>query len=473
MVYHHEVARHQPHHSSGSMNSFGARFALKAAHKYAAKFAVHAGKRVGRALRDYKSGHHHAPNEHTAAAEVANQDATGNVVPQVVGGHKKVRNTKKKSVHVSSKFKKMVRKVEEAVKMHGSKIDIEYRVCPGISSFSQGYIQWLSANAQPTRPGLDWSFLPQYFLDAASCLWYGKAASLSYTIVDPTNLGDGVSPVNAGATAMSNVQFDILDSWETYLYKNETGRGCTLTIYECAPKKKSNLTTSANVWDTSAGLLNDYTSLQVPPTYWTNALTDESTEGRNIATVSPSFPGLDPTHCPAFNQAYEVSSHKVYLSPGASFSYKLQGPNNQSFSLTDLVVRTRIFDIAKYSRYVMNVVMWDLACTAGAPVSNTILGGRLAFGGVQSVGVVSSSVLPTPTQPVGTQLLFERKSFCKLAMPDMTGGTGVAAGTKFSLGFRRPAYLYSLWSSGTSDGTAVNVSGPTTVEPATGASRPL
>nr|WAE42787.1 MAG: capsid protein [Cressdnaviricota sp.] len=456
--------RHTPHHHPyGGITRSGA------------QFAISAGRQVGRVVQNYvtpsRTPHRHPhgpPNQHRPAAEVRNQDATSNTVAEIQGGHKKVRTMKKKSIHVSSKFKKMVKKAEEGKAIHGTKIDIEYRKCPSVGLNQQGYQVWGPATNNLSRPGLEWSFLPEYFLDAASVLWYGKAASISYTMIDTTNIGDGIAPANTGATAFTNVEFDILDSWEEYLYKNNTNRGCTVTIYECAPKKKSNLTTAAQVWDTTAGVLNDVTSLQTPPTYWENALIDESTEGRNLGFVTPGFLDLDPTHSPTFNKGYSVTSHKVYLSPGASFAYKLQGPNNVNFSLTDHVVNTRIFDLAKYSRYVMNVVKWDLACTAGSAAANTITMSRLAYAPTQLVGVVSSATLPTPTLPVGEQLSFERKSYCKLRMPDITGGTGVAAGSKFALGYRRPCYSYNLWSSGVIATQVYGVTQQTFVEPTTG-----
>jgi hypothetical protein len=154
-------------------------------------------------------------------------------------------------------------------------------------------------------------------------------------------------------------------------------------------------------------------------------------------------------------KGYRVDCNKMYLSPGTSFSFKLQGPNNTLFKFSDVVSTTgHLNTIAKSSRFLFHRVVWDLAVTADD--NATVKFARLNHIPKHISGSASTSTtnglfgLPLKS-PLGEELGFERTSYCSLSMPEEVGFALPAvftAGKVVELGYRRPAYVYNVHSSG-------------------------
>ena len=242
--------------------------------------------------------------------EISNQDGVLNVVAAISGGHKKIKDKRKRGVHVSKSFKAKVLKVEEEIKYHGWKIDVEYRRAPAVAINTQSFANWDIATATVARPGFEWSFLPQYFWNAATVLWGAKVPSLAYLPNDTDNIGAGVAPIVAAGTSATNATLFIKDSYESYLFRNNSNRGCTIKLYEFAPKKKGNYSSTVYSWTNINAAGADTGCLGTPQSYWAATLLDDFSAGQNIAggvgpvAMTVNTMGADPRHNRSFKAAY-------------------------------------------------------------------------------------------------------------------------------------------------------------------------
>ena len=219
--------------------------------------------------------------EHGVKQEIKNQDGVTNVVAAITGGHKKIKDKRKREVHVSKSFKAKVLKVEGEKKVHGWKTDIEFLKCPAIGVDQQSFGTWIAGTAQALRPGNGWSFLPAYFMDAAAVLWNKKIPNMTYDVTDGGNIGTGAAGVSPGVT---NCEIFVKDSYESYLFRNNSNRGCTIKLYECAPKYKSNFTSSVEIYTGAAAVANSNRLAILNPRDFLDAqLIDEFNQGANIS----------------------------------------------------------------------------------------------------------------------------------------------------------------------------------------------
>lgn len=362
-------------------------------------------------------------------AGLKNEDGGKNVVAQTTGHvshNKRVALKKKRTVKVSKSFKEKVVKASLPDSIHGEKTDFYYPTFNSvISNFQTVGWGYDSGTVQSEK----WSFLPEYFLDAASVLWNNKAATASsYSLSSTDTLGKDA------VTSANTLKFTIKNSFEHYLFKNNTSRGFKIKLYECAPKRPSTRnSTGATI---TGGTVVNGDALLVPQTYWGNALADDFSEGVNLSNVGNNAMDATPNQSSSFSKGYAIGCTEVFLEPGASYSYFLQGPSNVEFDMAKYFTGTMFMDIQKYSRYLLPVYKSEL-------MVNSV--GQQFFGRFGH----------TPTQPGYSLLGCERKLYCSLKMPEQTGfvaGAAFVAGQKINLTKRRHAYSYNMWNTGTATG---------------------
>jgi len=363
---------------------------------------------------------------------IRDEDGALNVVPIVSyghGGHAKLK--KKPKVKVSKHFKAALDKVNESKKYHGSKTDINFAALNSTANNLQSVDSFTELVTSYSK----WDFLPEYFVDAVSCLFGNKAATVGgYIATAAGNIGTGVTPETS--TYGSALKFKVIDSFTRYHYKNNTPRIMTLELYECAPKRCSYLSTSPTTLGgvATAGAQD---ALISPASYWTACLSDEQSVGINISSAASNMWGLSPLSCPAFKKAFNVTKTVVVLEPGSSYDHFLQGPNDFDFNYAEMFSATVLQNIQKFSRYLLPIIKVDLAgATAGvAPF------GRLFH---------------TNSLTTGNIFGYQRTMHCKVEMPEMTGFAYPGTTTGYqALGYRRDPYIINNWPQATSTASGV------------------
>ena len=344
-----------------------------------------------------------------------------NVVPVVrgFGGHSKTK--KKPRVKVSKHFKEALDKVNESKKYHGSKTDINFAALNTTVNDQQS----VDGFTELTTSYSKWDFLPEYYIDAVSCLFGGKTVSLANWIATSAGtLGVGVTPETA--TYGSALKFKIINSFTRYHYKNNTPRIMTLELYECAPKKSSYLSSSpTSLGGTVTSGAQD--ALINPAYFWNECLADEQSVGINMSNASYTMWGVTPSSCPAFKKQFNVTKTVIVLEPGSSYDHFLQGPNEFEFNYADMFSSTLFQSIQKFSRYLLPIVKVDI----GGATSGVAPFGRLFH---------------TNSITTGNIFGYQRTMHCKVEMPEMAGFSYPGTTTGYqALGWRRDPYIINNW----------------------------
>nr|WAE42864.1 MAG: capsid protein [Cressdnaviricota sp.] len=340
--------------------------------------------------------------------------------------HKKgVASRRKKGVKVSPAFKAKVIAATNSKMVSGYKEDVYYQATFG-SALNQQTVGFNTALGVTAAPSL-WSFLPNYFLDAVSCLFHDKFVANNWSY----SSGPGIAGDMGNLGNNDNLKFYVQDSYEVYHWKNNTNRGLKLKLYECAPKRVSMSTATP---PTGGGEMD---ALLTPTAYWSNAMGTDTNSLFNLQAVTPAFLGLAPSQSPTFVQGYKTGMTEVFLEPGSTYTYKLQGPSNLDVDFMKYYVNGTLQDIQKYCRFVMPVVSSELCVDTGTG-SSTIFG-RMPW---------------AQNAATGNVLGCERKLYCKIKMPEQTGfvlganGTVATGGTQ-DLNLRKNCFIATNWGKGT------------------------
>jgi len=363
---------------------------------------------------------------------VENENGATDVVAYSTGNasHKKgVASSRKKRVKVSPAFKAKVIAATNSKLVTGYKEDFYYQGVFG-SGIDQQAVGWNPALAVANAPS-QWSFLPLYFLDAVSCLFHNKLVANSWAFAN--EMGSYVAALSA-----DNLKFHVADSYEVYHFKNNTNRGLRLKLYECAPKRISlSSPTPAVIGSGTAG--GEVDALQNPVTYWFNALGTDSNNGQNLSNVTPAFLNLAPAQSPTFARGYKTGMSEVFLEPGGTYTYKLQGPSNMDIDMEKYYVNGVLQDIQKYARYVMPVVSSELCVDTASGTKNVF--GRMPWAQNGNGGFV---------------LGCERKLYTKIKMPEQTGfvESAITVGNTQDLNLRKNCFIATNW------GAALAPTGP-------------
>lgn len=366
--------------------------------------------------------------------ELADENGAFNV-RAIATGHvshvKGVALRKKRTPKVSKGFKAKVAAATRSKDITGIKEDTFYQLLSGHGIGQQGVGWDVTTHTQPYPAFSLWSFLPEYFLDAASVLFNKKQSSNNVWQFNQAGM------LGTGATVADNsVKFEVVNSFEHYRFRNLSARGFTLKLYECKPKRPSNKQLTAVNTSNTASNVED--ALIDPKVYWTNGLQTDTANGYNLVDAAntvgstPLTYGNVPSGSPSFVKGYATGCTEVFLEPGVSYSYFLQGPSNMEFDMQKNYANDIFQDVQKYSRYLMPVVYSELlATTNNAAGTNNM--GRLPFQNQLIAGEV---------------LMCERKMWVKVKLPEEAGFSRTAVTTgQQALDNRKDAFINNNWGS--------------------------
>lgn len=302
--------------------------------------------------------------------------------PKVRGAPKR---PKRKSVKITSSFKRKVQKVLDSYKIKGNYMEINYQL---------KRITATDDNIQVVEELGDNFTFPQ-ILDAASVLWNEKAPTTDKNPTNPANF-----PVESA-------KIYVEDAYTVYTFKNNTRRQYTMKIFNCKSKNIALSVTALGAWTATA-------------------LAEANPDGSNVVSVSPNTLYSDPRYFPNWNAIWSTDVTTVQLEPGQTYVYRLQGPMK------------RLYDFPKYHQagYVATGQrdFRNVFFTAYPDLVSTSLSGCGRLVDNESSG------------DFVTGIVVESKRVYKLCMPEQVGYlTAPASGTQ-KLDLRK--YAHAIWNFG-------------------------
>lgn len=311
---------------------------------------------------------------------------------------KGVSMKKKKSIKVSRKFKKQVRKALEPSTIRGY-----------YQKTSYARLARPDSNTQRVED-LGMFFTPVKFAEAIQTLFSNQA---------PVEI-----PINASITQTNIFQskLHVRNSWVTFEVKNSGQRTVHLEFNQCKPKSINNVNTAVNDWNGGLQLMN--TNLQNPQNITANTLY--------------SHPNLSAQ----FSKYWGLESQKVTLGPGQTYKYTVQGPADFDMDFNRMYQKVTVAtpELAvnqKFARNVHFVYYYDMVQT--------------------TLGVVGRNV---DTPAVYGGLSVEYNQYFDINCPETIGfvfPTAPAAGQIITLGLRRDVVVIKNFGSTGDVGGVVDV----------------
>lgn len=375
------------------------------------------------------AGHHHVPSPSesghmaidTEERRMGDEEGVDVVGPSHSERHMdRVREHRPVHMHVSKKFKAMVNAALAAKYVYGRKTDIYTFSSGNFFSGVQTVDPFLTSGAFFSK----WDFLPEYFVDAVSVLFNGKLATANlwqFTSAGTIGLGLPIPVANVGPGAL---EFEVVDSWTVYRYKNNSVLSRKFMLYICEPRFPSQ--TAIAGYGPTAGAVVNNSALVDPQTSWTNCLTDDTNAGLNLNNITVSALHTTPMETSAWSKYWKWGLKEFVLEPGTEYEFKLQGPAGLKIKMNDIVRNGQYDTIQKYSRWVLPVILPSLESSTG---------GNL-FGRYGNVALTDGIVG------------YEKTMYCKVKVPEQAGfvyPSVAAPGTAQSLGYRHPSYAHNNW----------------------------
>lgn len=357
-------------------------------------------------------------------------------------GKKKVKSIvhKRKSVYVSPKLRKKIKKVIDgsghkgtyhtvrqgsigfAVRTTGQ-TTVEYRVGAAGGYANQTLVTKLPdvlgtntrcwwAGAYISFDGLDTGndfqfFTPMKYIDAASILWNQKVAANDYT-TQTGNLNtvhnETTGAVVVGSSTDMNIKglkIHIKNSYVKWIVKNNNQRAMTINMYKCVPKVKFPTTTALQTFVDSCEAEGDATNSALV------SIVGPLTTAQDDLVC---MPGIEPSSFPSFNAQWKYEKVKIRLGPGETTTLFCQGPKNYTLDFDKLHDGTADSAHLMFKQTSMNVmfsIIPDLEyATATVPTTGST--GRW----IQNLTATNSLVLPVSIQ---------YEEVFNLMMPDIVG----------------------------------------------------
>lgn len=375
--------------------------------------------------------------------------------------NKSARNRKRPKVTVSRQFRNKVTTALEKKQVHG-KLLVQY--------YSNGMFAGVADNLQQCWDGFDseaysgsrgspanappspYSFTPEFFVHAASMLFNAKTRDNYARANMVIN--------NAGNLSPETIKFTIRNSYTQYTIRNGQNRRVSVQIYLCKPKKASSYNfgytmngdasatanstdfSTCSVLTTHVPMVNGSTqetrtwgttaiadALPPPSIAWTQALTSEQLQGLNFDNTTQQEPSLNPMACAAFRKLFDVEKLDILLEPGQIYDFSIQGPSNFEFKMNKHFQQGIFRNAQTYMVCPLVVVNPDLVHSTEADPITDWIGRRRYDNGTGT------------RKPI---LLFERKDYVSITMPEQTGFQYAAAdefGSVQELQLRRNAWL--------------------------------
>lgn len=351
-------------------------------------------------------------------------------------------------------FKKLVHKSLGEEEATGFKVDKEYLYFPQVLTNKQGLSVASSYSLfdiiGPANVGHEYPmFHPYYFLDAASVLFNNKAATVgSYLPTTSGTLGYGQEPgFPASAGFSQTARFTVINSYETWLIKNNTQRTVTIKILLCAVKKPNCSTVSPYDVYTGGYIANGAQDAACGPlNSWNQCLVAENKQLLTADTENTL--GLLPTSCRTWSEVWDHDYTQIVLEPGNTYSYHVEGPKDLvvDFSKYTGPNNDKLFDMRTYVRVPLFIYHMDLVGCVGRTDMQ-----RASWG---------------PSSADGTAIGIERTKYVKIACPVNLVGPVVSAtnATKpQQIALNRHRYFHFNWGETVIAGNAVEVTEQTEV----------
>lgn len=268
-----------------------------------------------------------------------------------------------------------------------------------------------------------WHFTVPMFYDVANCLFGNKATQFS-------NMTTQYKVGQAGDFNAKNTKFEVMNSWSSYLFKNNTQHLITIKILIGVPKQKgSNCEWSLDkaAQNSDGNTFTDLESITRLDTLWREGLITDKNNGYLKQGFAPNYSNLqlsvlsdpipedldrDVNQCQALKQHFKVEVVTLMLQPGQEVIHKIQGPQKQVIDFTKLYKSDLLQNIQKYSRNVVGIIYNSPNASAKVDANGVITG---AVGGRFSDYIDNVNA--------GFTVHVERRDHYKIRMPEQTGFT--------------------------------------------------
>jgi len=236
----------------------------------------------------------------------------------------------KKKVKVSRTFRAKVQKTLAPKIIKGQLLYRDTQAIYYTTNHAQN-VYYLGKNISGV-PQFEGFFDPLRVLDAASCLFNGKA-SMSY---DPSFAATGMFEA---VTLTPKIR--VIDSSVHFKLRNNTQRTRTLIIYECR---------SCNVGNTNGPLVQ----------WQQNILAAEARNQIPVGNLIINKVGASPYDVPDFGKYFKTTKKKVVLEAGQSWEWFVQGPQDFVYNFAKYYNGSTYLRHQKMNRYFMVAEYFDM-----------------------------------------------------------------------------------------------------------------
>lgn len=267
-----------------------------------------------------------------------------------------------------------------------------------------------------------WHFTVPMFYDVCNVLFGTKTITFA-PMVDQYKVGQATQ-FNA-----KNTKFEVMNSYSTYLFKNNSQHLVTIKLIIGVPKQKGSNCEWTRGFDSQNAEGATFTNLEAIndiETVWRAGITTDVNTGYLLGGFSPGYGNVanaptvkapapeeidrDPNQCQALKNQYKLETITLMLQPGQEVMHKIQGPQKQVIDFTKLYKNNLLQNIQKYSRNVLGI-MYNSPNAAGTVDVNGVI--TAAVGGRYGDFV--------DNQQAGFVVHVERRDHYKIRMPEQTG----------------------------------------------------
>lgn len=323
----------------------------------------------------------------------------------------KTKQTKRKTVKVSTNLRKKIKKVLEHAKIPGHLQETAYQIFPYTNATTQRQVV---SYDNTTGTAVDALFSPGRILDAASVLWNNKTIAQSPKLV-----------TDAGNFDNKSIKVYVKNAYAKQNIRNNTQRTMNLKILEFQAKSNQVAGDPLGVWQAAL-------------------LFQAAAQGANQNGYVKEALHAMPTILPDFNRLFSTRVTTVVMQPGGEYNHFIQGPKDHLYDFQKMWNGSTFQNNNKHAVYCAYVYFPDVITTD----TNTV--GRV--GGVPVAGEFFG-------------LTVETTNFFQLAMPEQTGFVvTAAAGTTESLKQRQFTHCVQVWTNATGIGLRIDDEDPNNPE---------
>lgn len=326
---------------------------------------------------------------------------------------RRTNNKRKRTVKVSRSLRKKIKKVVNDNKIEGF---TQETIAGGLRIFENGDNIQMVSNLHLLGLPTDPHFSPIRVNDAASVLWNEKLQdALSKTLSDPQSFD------------FKRLRVLVKDSSVTIQFRNNCQRQLTCRIFSIEPRSNN----------TEGDPLNS----------WINALAFQNAgNGANQSAMTYEQLHTSPGMLPDWRRNWKLTTSKIVLEPGESYTYYEQGPKEKFYDFQRFWNGNKYQANIKGSKFIYVAYHVDQVGTLGPDTANptpppATLPGTGEFG-------QQGRYIDEVGDGKAHRLNFEIIARYKLAMPELTGLAGNAGVTPTTtLNLRQFSYAVKTYGS--------------------------